>query len=99
MLEFALILPFVSLMIFGIIQYSLILSAYISLRDAAWSVARYRMTLGTTNPADPSIYRPIAQTSLSGVLDTSSNTVFPDPVCSSSGAGAATMYNCKLSYQ
>lgn len=67
-LEFAIILPVVSVFLFGIIQYSLVLMAFISLRSATAAAARYAVLDPSSGPANTADIANYARGVLSGSM-------------------------------
>ncbi len=54
MFEFSIVLPLVSLLLFGIVQYGLIFGAYSTLKAASASAARYAL-LSSPKPLPPQV--------------------------------------------
>src|SRR2546425_5294128 len=65
MVEFALTLPLLALMLFGIIQYGFLFAAYITVRNASAVGARYY----AINPTDANGAQTLAKNTLSPMLD------------------------------
>src|SRR4051794_17648077 len=68
MVEFALTLPLLALLLFGICQYGFIFAAYLTLRNASAVGARYA-TLSNPTPSDSDIQK-VAQGAVGPMLKT-----------------------------
>lgn len=77
MVEFAIILPVVLLLVFGVIQFGMVFSAYISLRNASSVAARYAaLANGADDPltnAKRTQISNVAIGALNGILNTSAS--------------------------
>ena len=68
MIEFAAALPVIALLLFGIVQYGLIFTAQMTVRNAAVMAARYA-TVGSWNSASVSAVESVARSSVVPFLD------------------------------
>ena len=89
LVEFALTLPLLALMLFGIIQYGFIFGAYVTIRNASSVGARYA-TLSTPVPTIDQI-KAVSRGALSPMLssNTSASTVTVDTNTTVGGVGGA----------
>ncbi len=95
MLEFAIILPFVSLVLFGIVQYGLIFAAFISLRNAAATVARYAVLANGDKSA--AAVTNVARDAIAGILSVD-NADFTGAACTPMTLAGGTAYRCAVTY-
>ena len=89
MVEFAMTLPLLALLLFGIIQYGFIFGAYVTVRNASSVGARYA-TLSSPTPTIPQI-QAVARGALSPMLksNASASTVNVNPNATVGGVSGA----------
>ena len=88
MVEFALVLPLLALVLFGIIQYGLILSATQSVKFASGVGARYAVT-GSSHPSNAAV-QTVTLNALSPTLSAANATVIVTTNASLGGISGAT---------
>ncbi len=98
MVETAVTLPLFVLVLFGLIQWGLILSGELTLRNAA-AVAARSMIVGTTPPTSTEV-EAIARAAMRPMLDpdTNSTTIVSDPDYTSGGLSGAKRVQISHSY-
>jgi Flp pilus assembly protein TadG len=95
LMEFALALPLLALLLFGIIQYGFIFSAYMSLRHGAHVTARTLSMAGSTFTSSNATV--IARSAIAPMLD-ASNLVSPVTVSSPNVGGTTNTVRVAMTY-
>jgi len=99
LVEFALTLPLLAIVLFGIIQYGFIFGAYITIRNASSVAARYAILGKVPPPTYPEIIA-VARAALSPMLssNTSASVVTPNTNITIAGV-SGKMTQVKIDYR